>query len=93
MYQTGLSFNLTIMLEFQKNNNNYKNLNKKEWVSLCLSCVAIVHHLKLHLKLGVAIWQLILHIYYPKKKKLFIYNYVIVSGSGCTGNLNAKPDI
>ena len=29
----------------------------------------------------------------PQKKenKLFIYNYVIVSGSGCTGNLNAKP--
>ena len=70
MYQTGLSFNLTIMLEFQKNNNNYKNLNKKEWVSLCLSCVAIVYHLKLHLKLEIAIWQLILHIYYPKKKKI-----------------------
>ena len=32
-----------------------------------------------------------IYIYYPKKI-LFIYNYVIVSRSGCTGNPNAKPD-
>ena len=33
------------------------------------------------------------YITQKKENKLFIYNYVIVSGSGCTGNLNAKPDI
>ena len=43
-----------------------------------------------HLKLEVAMWQLILHIYILPPKKLFIYNCAIVSGSGCTDNPNAK---
>ena len=33
-----------------------------------------------------------IYIYRLPKKILFIYNYVIVSGSGCTGNPNAKSD-
>ena len=33
-----------------------------------------------------------IYIYITPKKILFIYNYVIVSRSGCTGNPNAKPD-
>ena len=53
-------------------------------------------------KTEIAMWLVYVHlvlpcgslfyIYYYPKKILFIYNYVIVSGSGCTGNPNAKPD-
>lgn len=63
--------------EKERERQSEKNNKTAMWLFMFISCCQVAAYFTYILL---------------QKKKLFIYNYIIVSGSGCTGNPTTKSD-